>query len=477
MSSPLESNRRVHPLAILILCALLPALLFTGIWRWAEARRVLLPPEADIAEPALPAPMITPVLSLRRAPQTLANSTSRSLLAASLTSVAQLAGDTSCLTVAIDHHQVFESGAAIAVTPASNLKLLVASVALEVLGPDYTFSTQLKGVVTDGVISGDLYFVGGGDPLLSTANYPATQKYSPTNVTPIEDLVAKLVDAGVTTIQGNVVGDDSRFDNERFAPGWGTAISGTEAGPIGALMVNDATRVLSANSTIRFGDPAIGAATNLISLLQSAGISVGGTAVSGKAAADLTLLAEQPSAPLSSVLAEMLNTSDDNTAEVILKELGVHAGVVGSRQAGIEVVTSTLAARGIDTTQLVMRDGSGLDSADRASCAMMVQILERESLTNPIGIGLPIAGRTGTLAHEFSGTSMVDRLHAKTGSLRNAKALSGYVTTPLGEIEFSMILNLANASDPAKFRPLWSALATAFDSYPAGPPAALLQPL
>jgi hypothetical protein len=51
------------------------------------------------------------------------------------------------------------------------------------------------------------------------------------------------------------------------------------------------------------------------------------------------------------------------------------------------------------------------------------------------------------------------------------------VTTPLGEIEFSMILNVANASDPTKFRPLWSALATAFESYPAGPPAALLQPL
>ncbi len=477
MNTPAVPRRRVNPIAILILCAIVPALLFAGLWRWADSKRIPIPRDPLIVDVALPSPLATPILSLRRAPQALANSTSRARLAASLEPVSKLVGNTSCLTVAVDRRTVFEFGATTAVTPASNLKLLVASAALEVLGPEYTFTTQLKGAIDAGSVVGDLYFVGGGDPLLSTANYPSTQKYPTTNVTPLEDLVTKLAAAGVTSIQGNVVGDDSRYDTERFSPAWGTAISGTEAGPLGALMVNDATRVLSANSTSRFSDPAVGAATNLISLLQAAGITVGGAATSGKAPADVPAIASVQSAPLSAVLAEMLNNSDNNTAELLLKELAVHAGTFGGRQAGIEVVTATLASRGMDTTQLVMRDGSGLDSADQVTCAAVVQVLAHESLTNPIGVGLPVAGRTGTLADELLDTPMVSRMHAKTGSLRNVKALSGYVTTPLGEIEFSLILDFANARDPANFRPIWSALADTFGAYPAGPDAKLLQPL
>jgi D-alanyl-D-alanine carboxypeptidase/D-alanyl-D-alanine-endopeptidase (penicillin-binding protein 4) len=467
----------VNPIAILIVCSLLPAMLFAGVWRWADARRVLIPPDPPVATPVLPTALATPVLSLRRAPQALANSTSRAMLAAAMAPVAKLAGDASCLTVAVDGRTIYDFGATTEVTPASNLKLLVASVALEVLGPDYTFTTQLRGIVDAGVVVGDLYFVGGGDPLLSTQNYPATQKYPTTNPTPVQDLVTQLTAAGITSIQGNVVGDDSRYDTERFSPAWGTAISGVEAGPLGALMVNDATRILSANSTARFADPAVGAATNLVTLLQTAGIVVGGSATSGSAAANAPVMASVKSAPLSAVLAEMLTNSDNNTAELLLKELSVHAGTGGTRQAGIDVVTATLAARGMDMTPLVMHDGSGLDSANQITCDMLVQVLEHESLTNPIGLGLPIAGRTGTLADEFLGTTMVSRMHAKTGSLRNAKALSGYVTSPLGEIEFSLVLSFPNAKDPTKFRPIWSALSDAFNSYPAGPDVRLLQPL
>ena len=63
-------------------------------------------------------------------------------------------------------------------------------------------------------------------------------------------------------------------------------------------MVNDATRVLSVNSTLRYGDPALGAATNLIALLQAGGITVVGSAVSGKAAVNTPDIASVQSAPL-----------------------------------------------------------------------------------------------------------------------------------------------------------------------------------
>ena len=234
---------------------------------------------------------------------------------------------------------------------------------------------------------------------------------------------------------------------------------------------------MAPNSRSRYSDPAAGAANDLLGLLQASGITVAGTSGVGTASPDAPVITSVQSAPLSAVIAEMLTNSDNNTAELLLKELGVHAGTGGSRQSGADFVVATLAARGIDISKLVIRDGSGLDSSNVVTCGTVMQILEHEALTNPIGAGLPIAGQSGTLTDEFSGTDMVGRMHAKTGSLRNSKALSGYVTTSLGEIEFSLILDFPNADDLTRFRPIWSALATAFATYPAGPAATLLQPL
>ncbi len=464
-------------MALLIVCAVVPALALAGLWRWADGRQIPVVRDATIIEGPQAEPLITPVLSLRRAPTALASSTNDDLLATALAPVAALVGDTSCLTVAVDGRGVLDDGGATQVTPASNLKLLVGSVALEQLGAAYTFTTELRGTVSNGVVVGDLYFVGGGDPVLTTTEYPATEKYPTAHPTSLESLVAKLGAAGVTSIEGNVVGDDSRYDDERFVPTWGASISGVEAGPLGALMVNDATRVVVPGSTARYADPAQGAAKDLIRLLQDAGISVGGTAKAATAPPEAAVLASIQSAPLSDVLADMLTASDDNTAELLLKELGVHAGTGGTRPAGVAVVLATLVARGMDTSLLTLVDGSGLDSANRVTCDTMMQILGHESVTNPIGAGLPIAGQTGTLAEQFTDAAIVGRMHAKTGSLRNARALSGYVTSPGGTIAFSMILNFANASDTSKYEPIWAALATALGTYPAGPTAEQLQPL
>ncbi len=469
-------TRRINPIAVLIVCSIVPAVLFGAVWRWADSHRVALPSELAVVETPLPAPSATPVLSLRRAPQTLANAASRDVFAAALTPVSAMAVGNSCLYVSVAGRTILDFGGGLAVTPASNLKVLLASVALEKLGPDYAFVTTLKGAVSNGVVSGDLYLVGGGDPLLSTANYPPTQKYPPTSITSLETLVADLVAAGITEVQGNVVGDDSRYDAERFSAAWGSGVVGVEAGPLGALMVNDASRAATGNVGGRYLDPALGAATDLISLLGASGITVGGAATTGTAPADLAVLVSITSAPLTAVLAEMLTNSDNNTAELLLKELGVHAGNTGSRQAGADVMMLTLAARGLDTSQLSIRDGSGLDLADKITCALMAQVLQREGLDSAIGAGLPIAGRTGTLADEFTGTEAVGRMHAKSGSLRNTKALSGFVETKFGNITFSLLLNFANARDPKNFRPIWSALLEALVTYPSGPDPATLQP-
>ncbi len=86
----------------------------------------------------------------------------------------------------------------------------------------------------DGVVDGDLFLVGGGDPLLSSDWYPASNlELNPvTSPTSLDALADRVVAAGVTEITGSVVGDGSRYDDEYFAPGWGDGVAGLEGGPV-----------------------------------------------------------------------------------------------------------------------------------------------------------------------------------------------------------------------------------------------------
>ena len=124
---------------------------------------------------------------------------------------------------------------------------MVAAAALDVLGDDFRYTTE---VVTaeepiDGVVEGDLVLVGGGDPLLSSDWYPTSnlERRPVFNATSLDSLADAVQAAGVTSIEGSVLGDGSRYDDEFFAPGWGNGVAGLEAGPYDALIVNDA-RVL-----------------------------------------------------------------------------------------------------------------------------------------------------------------------------------------------------------------------------------------
>jgi D-alanyl-D-alanine carboxypeptidase/D-alanyl-D-alanine-endopeptidase (penicillin-binding protein 4) len=467
----------IAPIIAMILLASIPAVGFGVLWRWADSRvPAATAAETPVTEPELPSILITPVLSVRRAPQILASTASEGALVAALSSVGQFVDDTSCLVVRSGGRTIYDHGGDTPVTPASNEKLITAAVALEVLGPDFTFTTTLLGTVADGAVTGDLYLRGGGDPLLSTADYPASvAKDAPTNITPLETLVNNLVAAGVTHIDGSVIGDDSRYDAERFVPSWSAEIQNTEAGPLGALMVNDATRQLG--TTKRYADPSVGAATDLIRLLKTAGITIGGSAKSGPTPAGTPEITNVPSAPLSAIVGEMLTTSDDNTAELLLKELSVHVdNIVGTRADGLDVLNRTLVTWGVDTTRMTIVDGSGLDSSNIVTCNILLQVLEHQPLTGPLGAGLAVAGQTGTLETFFVGTPIAGRLHAKTGTLTNAKALTGYLDTPAGVLDFSLILDSPGIGAGDAYLPIWAALGQAMGAYPSGPAIDTLQP-
>lgn len=482
------------PLIVLAAVVLLPALALFGLWRLADGQTTtgtvesLPPTTVAAADGATPSVLGTPLLSFRRVPGLLARDLNDDAFAAAVSSFAGTLDATSCLVVQLDGVEVGSHNPDLAVIPASNQKLLVAAAALEVLGPDHVFTTEVRaGPVSGGVVAGDVYLVGGGDPLLTSDDYPAAtiNGFPVLNATSLDALADSVVAAGISRIDGNVVGDGSRYDDEFFHPTWPIEIYLEEAGPLDALVVNDA-RVLADDWQVA-DDPNIGAAAELGRLLEERGVTIAGERVSGTAPEGATTIASIQSQPLPAVIAEMQATSDNNTAEMLVKELGAATGAGGTWTAGAAAVITALAATGVDPAGIVVDDGSGLSNENRVTCRALATVLERYEPGDDFAQGLPVAAESGTLEDTFVDSSVAGRLVAKTGTLSNppynadppaVKALSGYLPVDGGgTIEFALVLNSTGTlADQSVYRPIWDDFADVLAAYPAGPSAMELGP-
>ncbi len=486
------------PLLLLILVALIPIAGLTMLLMWSDtkadeyeaftaddaaATTTTIAGAAPAAAPVV-APLRTGLLDYRRIPGAVGGVSSANALAEQVEQIYGYVGDRSCAAVSVNGRHVTGTHETTPVMPASNQKLITAAVALDVLGPDYRYVTRVTGPpAVDGVIDGDVYLIGGGDPLLTSSDFPLDRDLEPAfNVTSLDALADAFVAAGITRINGSLIGDGTRYDDEFFVDGWGDDVKVVEAGPYDALLVNDSRTV--GRAAVQ-ADPNEAGARELVRLLQARGIRVGGTWASGVADPAAAEIASVQSAPLSDVVAEMLTTSDDNTAEMMLKEIGFATAGQGTRAAGLNAVDQRLRTWGVPMDGVRPIDGSGLSLDDRTTCAAMLAVLQH-SAGGPVAAGLPVAGRTGTLVGEFVGTSVEGRLIAKTGTLGNppdnadppaVKALSGYLPAKNGDsIEFVLILNEPDITTDNKYQPLWLALAERLDSYPAGADPAALGP-
>jgi D-alanyl-D-alanine carboxypeptidase/D-alanyl-D-alanine-endopeptidase (penicillin-binding protein 4) len=216
-------------------------------------------------------------------------------------------------------------------------------------------------------------------------------------------------------------------------------------------------------------EPNRSAARLFFDLLTARGITISGAAANETRPADVELatLAALESAPLSAIIEEMLHTSDNNTAELMLKEIGVADSGRGTRQAGLEAMWAQLGRWGVPREGLEMEDGSGLSRANRVSCATLAALLADAPVATELVALLPTAGRDGTLTDQFVGTVADGELQAKTGTLTDVKALTG--TQPAGDgspVEFALVLNGVGVDDPAAHQPIWADVIGLIDTYP-----------
>lgn len=402
----------------------------------------------------------TPLLSVRRDPTWIETNLAATRLATSLNGL--LNGPGSCLEVQRGGRLLFSVNPDTPLLPASNMKLLTATAVLDRLDPQSRLVTKVEASTApvNGVIAGDVYLVGGGDALLMTAAYEAGLKPGLAQWTSADQLAAQVKQAGIRRVEGSVVGDDSRYDSERTVPSWEPYyVTEGDVAPLSALELDDGTApppppgskptspttvpATAAHKTtdsttstnpnqpaVPPPDPTLSAAQIFTDLLRRDGIEVDGQPARGVTPAVARPVTQIASPTVAAEVDEMLEVSDDTTAELLTKELGLRVSGHGTTAAGVAAIRADLQSDGLPVSALVNADGSGLSRADRVTCGLLSAVLDRAGPGGIIAAGLPVAGRTGTLEDRLVNTVAAGRVRAKTGTLDDVSSLSGFVDPP-----------------------------------------------
>jgi serine-type D-Ala-D-Ala carboxypeptidase/endopeptidase (penicillin-binding protein 4) len=392
---------------------------------------------------------------------------------------------------------LYSLNAAKLMMPGSTMKVVTLAAAAELLGWDHRFETRLvsSAPLDQGVLRGDLVIVGSGDPSISErGEMPGA----------LRAIARRVRDAGVVRIEGGVIGDDDLFDDNGFGEGWtldnlpygyAAAVSaleynegsvdlvihaGATAGEPVAIQVRpDGSGLFVDNRLATVAESGTGALrlrrlpgssrlvvegqipakaapfvrtasvdnpTGFFASAFRAALIAEGIQVNGDAAdiddfltkPDLTgarLLLSHVSLPLRDIAASMMRVSQNQYAEALLRSIG-----------GRDKVVNVLKGWGLANDSYVIADGSGLSRYNYVSSEALVRIL-RQMRADPkhqsaFNESLPIAGRDGPLSKRLAGTPAEGRVRAKTGTVDNARAITGYVHTVGGEfLIFSILAN------------------------------------
>jgi serine-type D-Ala-D-Ala carboxypeptidase/endopeptidase (penicillin-binding protein 4) len=425
-----------------------------------------------------------PLFSARRLPEAVRAGVARQRLGAAIDTTLTdptltNALNASCVVIEIGGGIVAARTPQRQVLPASTMKALTAAAVLARIDPAETFVTEVRmaAAPANGVLNGDLWLVGGGDPLLETTEYTNSQQHDPASATSFDKLVADIVATGLTQVTGGVIGDARRYDEERVRPTWKkNYVTDGEVGPIGGLMVDDNFSVFNDRKTrVAASNAPADAAQLLRTKLEAAGVSfvnpsVGADATMPKAdKAAPVVLTSISSIPVGEVVREMLAWSDNTTAEMLIKELGFRStGNAGSWTDGLAAVQSSLQAQGVTLDGLTMIDGSGLDRANRVTCEVLLSTVRSQRVDGPFFNGLAVMGEYGTLRKRLRESPAKGIVHAKTGSLNGVSSLTGFAqTADQSEAHFAMVFNeLASTADGVR---AGNAIAESIVAFPSAP--------
>ncbi|MET0931085.1 MAG: D-alanyl-D-alanine carboxypeptidase/D-alanyl-D-alanine-endopeptidase [Aeromicrobium sp.] len=340
-----------------------------------------------------------------------------------------------------DGTDLFTSGTD-AYAPASTTKVLTSFAALSTIDPGTRFTTRV-------VRSGDgIVLVGGGDPYLATKRARNDDRVVRADLTTLARRTASALEkAGTTTVTLGY--DASLFAGPGASPSWEPSyLTGNIVTPVSALWADQGVA-----DGIRDSDPAAAAARTFAGLLGDRGITVSGAPAAAVTAAADEAVAEVRSATIEQIVETLIRVSDNQAAEVVLRHVAIASGLPADFGGGGAAVATALEAAGVDTTGLVLDDGSGLSRANRITPRTLVQALqvaESSARTSGLVADLPVSGFTGTLVSRFAELSAArGAVRAKTGTLTGIHSLAGYATDADGRpVLFAVMTDHADENQP-----------------------------
>ncbi|MFP7174395.1 D-alanyl-D-alanine carboxypeptidase/D-alanyl-D-alanine endopeptidase [Priestia filamentosa] len=405
---------------------------------------------------------------------------------------------------------LYEKNSSVRMKIASNMKLFTGAAALETLGEEYKFHTELwhDGKVKNGVLKGNLYLKGKGDPTLGLQE--------------LQQFSALLHEKGIKKIAGNIIGDETWYDDVRLSEdmiwkdesyAYGAQISALTFSPdyryeAGTVIVEttptkngkkahisispktDYVRVMNETKTgkgetdleivrkrngnvivvkgiikegeesdqtaIAVEDPALYTTSLFKDALEKNGIKVTGKVKKEETPQKAQLMGVKESPPLGEIFIPYMKLSNNTIAEIFVKEMGKVQYGEGSFEAGLTSLDQTLSELDVNVDNMMIRDGSGLSHVSGVPTDEISSLLfhaRQKPWYDNFYESLPLAGDPdeligGTLDERMRGTAAEGNVRAKTGSITGASSLSGYVTTEAGEeLIFSIVFNAFLAED------------------------------
>ncbi|MGY4493424.1 D-alanyl-D-alanine carboxypeptidase/D-alanyl-D-alanine endopeptidase [Pseudomonas sp. TE3610] len=371
----------------------------------------------------------------------------------------------------------------VSVNPASTMKTITTFAALELLGPNYQWKTEFytDGTLSNGVLHGNLYLKGGGDPKL--------------NMEKLWLLMRDLRANGVLQITGDLVLDRSYFiqptlpvfdddggdENAPFlvrpdalmvnlkalrfvARNDGGKVSVTVEPPIASIHIDNQVKALASKqcggdvrynpvtaqdgiSVVVSGNLGEGCSSQTyLSLLDHPTYTAGavraiwaelGGSIAGRdreavVPKDAKLLARAFSPDLAEIIRDINKYSNNTMAQQLFLSIGARYRTdadADDAKAAQRVIRAWMARKGIPASHLVMENGSGLSRGERVSArelATMLQVAWKSPYAAEFMSSLPIIGTDGTMRKRLKTTALAGEGHVKTGTLNTVRAIAGF---------------------------------------------------
>jgi D-alanyl-D-alanine carboxypeptidase/D-alanyl-D-alanine-endopeptidase (penicillin-binding protein 4) len=332
---------------------------------------------------------------------------------------------------------------------ASNMKLFTTSTALAKLGPEARIPTKVfaSGTIdASGVLHGNLYLQGGGDPVLGTPSF--YDGYLAGLGTNLFALTPQIKAAGITSVSGHLYADATIFDSLKGVKDSGYATS-PYIGPLSGLDFDSGFAGQTSSSGFS-ADPAKLAAAKLVRNLRATGVAVPTQVALAATPANAKRVAIVQSPPLTKIVNTTDVYSDNFLAEMLIKLLGARFGGAGTTAAGAAVVASFARSLGSGVHAV---DGSGLTRSNRASPQQVVSLLlamRQQPVGEQFFEDLAVAGKEGTVDERMHGTAAYGRCHVKTGTLTGVSNLSGLCENASGRtMAFSILMGAVPSTTQA----------------------------